>query len=354
MLNKILTIVVALFFIATASVFGLRGYIITKADARAEEILSTIKESYKPAYVINATYYVFSHFQRETTAGHPILAFLRPYLSNEHLPNIIRVPTGAIETITGEGWCDDAARSLSYILGHRNIASKQWNMIGNNVGHSALLVDLGGGGAVNTMKQSLTDTTALADPYYGYVTINNGNAYSPYRIHNALHEGKSVEGMLVPLSSKSNAEFYRKFGTFFMGAQGDPMAITIDLPPLDRKQLALGIVDEKSDDELNATLLANMTPTLDYVGHKFDRGWVRELVAHEPMRIDLILIQTPDKGVLSTFTPPPQVDGKKLSWNLLQDEKIISNDGKATISWTRLNSYIGIDQILLTPLGATP
>lgn len=47
--------------------------------------------------------------------------------------------------------------------------------------------------------------------------------------------------------------------------------------------------------------------------------------------------------------PAPAIDGKTLTWSLKSGEGITLKDGAARLSLKRLNSYIGIDRIVVSP-----
>ena len=265
------------------------------------------------------------------------IAAKRPYLTNRHLPDILRVPHGVLELTMMEGWCDDAARALIYILAK----AEQWNMQGPHAAHAAVRVHFDDG------------TSALLDPFYGYTSIIDGKPHDPIAVRATMQKGKNSAGLLKPFNEKSNKQFYTEFGTYFMGAQGEPLTIMAQIPRIDQP-LTLGTLDGNSRDVYGALTQNDMTITWEYAGHKYDRGWTRELVAKAPVQVQIILTRKPNDGILRTFTPAPAVDGTKLTWNLLKGEKIISEDAKAAISLTRLKSYIGVDQIVITPEGATP
>ncbi len=93
----------------------------------------------------------------------------------------------------------------------------------------------------------------------------------------------------------------------------------------------------------------NMTPYWQYMGHKYNREWVRILKTKEPVRIVMTLLEPAEQGIL-TASPAPTVNGKILTWELQANDKIIFRDGLAKISLKRMNSYIGVDQIAIYPL----
>lgn len=307
-----------------------RTVLIHKANARVEAILADADLQNPVATSLQATQNLYSTFQKHDYRDHKILARLRPYVANARLPEFIRVPAGVTELVTNEGWCDDGARALIYTLDKAHITARQWNIQGLTTAHAAVVVNL-------------EDTTALLDPFYGYHSIPNGVPVPP--------QDAAAKHALVAMDKNANHKFYKNFDTYFMSAQGDPLVITATLP---NKTTTLGVIDGQSGDVSRAGVAHDMTKMWDYIGHRYDRSWVRELRAPVQMKVDIILTEPANESALRTLSPAPTVDGTKLSWNLLKDQKIKSEDGKAGISLTRLNSYIDIDQIIITPEGDTP
>lgn len=313
--------------------FGFRTYIINKADQQAEEILSGTSVSSAVALSLHATEKLYKSFGKHGYEHHQILGRIRPYVTNHRLPDFIQIPKGAIALATMEGWCDDAARALTYTLAHRHIDAYQWNMQGYDDAHSAALVDFGNG------------QTALLDPFYGYHTIKGSTPISP--------KDATKENALTPFDEKSNREFYKTFDERFMGIQGEPLTISMNIPKM-YKPISLGEHNGDYVDARTALAQNGLGIVWEYIGHKYDRGWTRELVAQQPVQIDIILTRPANETILRTLMPAPEVNGTRLSWRLLKGSKIISQDGLAGISWTRLKSYIDVDQIIITPLGEQP
>jgi hypothetical protein len=337
-MKKTICFAFILCLVAFAGLISFRAIVIHKADEKTRQLMSQTDESIPPA--LQATQAIYKNFSKNGYERHKILARLRPYLSNDRLPDFMRIPPGAIELVTNEGWCDDAARALIYTLENYGMTAHQWNMQSPRRAHSAVVANL--------------PSPALLDPFYGYHSLSNGKPGDPLQIQKQMKGGQPLAASgLTPLDEKSNHEFYKDFGMMFMGAQGTPLTITAQIPVTD-KPLELGAADGNYADARTAIMRNNMTMTWEYTGHKYDRAWTRELVAQQPLQLDIILTKAPDNGVIRTFSPAPTVDGTKLSWNLLKGEKIISEDAKAAISWTRLNSYIDVDQIVITPKGDTP
>lgn len=325
MLRKLSCVALTLVITLAGFYLAFRTYIIEKANARSTEILAGADIHDPAAISLYAIENLYTTFQKQDYRDHKILAHLRPYVSNIRLPEFMRVPQGAIELVTNEGWCDDAARALIYTLGTVDIPARQWNMQGLTMAHAAVIANING-------------STALLDPFYGYHSLPAGKPVPP--------QEAAAKRALVAIDENSNHTFYKNFNSYFMAAQGDPLTITANLPDA---QTELGNIDGESGDVQRSGLAHNMTNIWDYIGHKHDRNWTRELRAPTQMKVDIILTEPANDNVLRTLSPAPAVDGTKLSWNLLKDEKIISQDGKAGISLTRLNSYIEIDQITITP-----
>lgn len=341
MLKRFLAALLLLAVLSGAFFLTTKYYFVRSADAQVSAILAKAKNNDQVQTADAAARHLYEIFSKRGYVEHPYLARLRPYLSNRSMPGIFRIPPGALELNTLEGWCDDAARALIYVLAKEGIHAEQWNMQGPHAAHAAVKATFDNGTAV------------LFDPFYGYSSIAHGAAQDPIVVRDAMRNGAKADTLLTPFDAQSNMKFYSEFGTLFMGAQDEPLTITANIPSLSTP-LILGTVDNNSRDVYGALMKNDMTMTWHYAGHKYDRGWTRELVAPQDMQVEIILNRTPNDGILRTFTPPPTVDGTKLRWDLLTGEKIVSKDAKAAISPAHLSSYIEVDQIVMTPKETTP
>lgn len=286
--------------------------------------------------IIALTKQVFKTFNHANPAQ-ILLLRIRPYLTNRRLPAFIRLPDGVIEIIIKQGLCDNAARALAFILKQEGFESVQWNMVTDKAGHSALLVTMPDGRKV------------LADPFYGYVTTGaDGKLTHLENAIQAIHSGQPFEKSFLNLGKNSDPKFYKYKGNMFMAAEGNDLVLDTTLPRINNEPLFIGEIDGKELDVKSESMKNNMTPYWQYMGHKYNREWVRVLTATQPVRLVITLVAPAEKGILIA-TPAPRVDGNTLSWNLQENDTITFHDGKAKISWKRLNSFIGIDQIAIYP-----
>lgn len=115
------------------------------------------------------------------------------------------------------------------------------------------------------------------------------------------------------------------------------------------QSIILGKLDGKEQDVKSAARKLHMTPYWYYMGHKYNREWVRVLEAQEPVRIDMTLVDPVEEGVLIA-NPEPIINDKKMTWNLAAGQKLVLEDGRAKISLKRLNSYINVDKIVISPV----
>ena len=91
-----------------------------------------------------------------------------------------------------------------------------------------------------------------------------------------------------------------------------------------------------------------LNPYWHYIGHKYNREWIRVLSTPEPVTITMTLVDPAEGGILNA-TPHPEMNGKILRWNLKAGDKLTLTDNDAKLSLKRLNSYIGVDQIIISP-----
>ena len=323
--------------VTVSGYFVVRYYAVNKAETLAEKILqasvdegSNLSE-HEEIYAI--TRYVFDHFKETDPANEPVLR-VRPYLTNTRLPEILRYPEGALETLVGKGMCDNAARMLSFVLAQRNYTSSQWNMITPSGAHTALLVE------------THDETELLVDPFYGIAIPT-----SPDLAQRNIKNGTPTEDAIQALSENSRTEFYKEFQYASMAKQGDTLVISVALPTIS-DTLTLGTINGSDKDVKGAGIQNNITPFWHYVGHKYDRAWVRVMNIQQNITLEMILTDKPEEGII-TSNPKPTIQGNTLIWHLDEGDTLRFHDKRAKLSLKRLNSYIGVDQIKIYARAST-
>ncbi len=333
------------------AILGILGWLIVKstvtaqADKKASAVIasaysygqsSPVSDDQK---VIAIAREIFNSFQHKDPATIPLLK-VRGYITNDRLPSFLRLGDGVIETHMEQGYCDNASRMLAFILKQEGFSSVQRNMVTNSGGHSALLVTLPN-----------EDRDILVDPFYGYVTTDlNGELIHPHDAKNLIENGDAFEDVFTPLGEASDPRFYKDIRSMFMGAEGQTLTIEATLPHIGNNPIHLGKIDGKYNDVKSAASQLGITPYWYYMGHKYNREWVRVLKASQPVKIVMTLTEQAEDGIL-TSTPKPSVDGQTLTWELNAGEEITFRDGLAKISLKRMNSYIPVDQTIITFTG---
>lgn len=343
-MKKFLKITFCLGVVTTLSALlcwiGLKLYLEKSAQTKAETILTTIEqqnpELSDDQLIIKTTKYVHQNFEK-TDIGNVWQLKFRPYITNKRLPEFIRLKTGVIETLIPRGMCDNASRTLAFILEQRDFSSTQWNMVSLlNGGHSALV----------TTKNN---NTVFADPFLGVVAQNKqSQLISPIEAQTRISQNNSIEKTIIKLDENSKTSYYEAMPEMFMAAEGESLEIKSKIPkPIEK--ITLGTIDGSNEDVKADKLIISTMPYGHYVGHKYNREWIRTYQAQSPIKIEIILTEQPEQGVL-TSEPPATISGKKLTWTLNTNEKLTFHDGQAKINWQRLNSFIPVDQIIITPL----
>ncbi len=318
--------------------YGSKIYFTNQAVRHADAIIATAIDSdiiTAEDEIIALSRAVFEEFKVVEPSKVMALRF-RPYLSNERLPDFIRFPMGAIEMNIAVGMCDNAARMLHFLLAQKGYKSVQWNMITDKNAHSVLLVYMPDGSRV------------FVDPLYGFVGFDrlSEELLSPEAIKAAIINGSDLDEVLLPLNENSNKSFYNNFQSVRMAAQGDNLNITADLPLVPDDQVFLGEIDGDNKDVYSAASRNKMTPFWHYMGHKYNRSFVRVLRASQDVRLEMTLLSDINNGII-TSDPRPDINGRKLIWNLKSGDDIKFYDGRAKISWKRFNSFVGVDQIAI-------
>lgn len=337
MAKPALLCVLAIFLIAVAGWYSARYISTQKAQKKLDVLLKAgaFPDS-EEEKVIAISKKVFKTFQEANPAY--ISAYkIRPYITNKRLPEFIRFPEGIIETNIQKGLCDNASRMLAFALKQEGLSSKQWNMMTHTGGHSARFVTLSNG------------TNVFVDPFYGVAAIDmDGHLTSLTEARDRVLTGEPPENVLMTFSEKSKTGFYDNLATMFMAAEGEELVIDVTLPRIN-ETITLGQIDGQSNDVKSAGSRTKITPYWHYIGHQYNREWVRVLEAPQPLKLVMTLVEEPDENVLVSADPAPQVKGKTLTWMLEEGEKLTFRDGLAEISLKRLNSYIPVDRIEMIP-----
>lgn len=326
------------FFLALAGYLGAKYYFTATASQKAHQLIDMAHVDHPDTHddeVIVIAKKIHERFHQTEPNQYPALR-LRPYVSNKRLPDWLRYQDGIIETHIEAGLCDNAARMLKFLLAQRGYESVQWNMVTDLTAHSALLV---------TMPD---ERKVFIDPYIGLAAYRNESLISPEEMLENIHSRIALDDTIIKFSDKTDTEFYDSFASVRMAAQGHPLIITATLPRPENKPILIGKKDNRSGDVGHEAGQHHMTSFWDYMGHKYNREWVRVLKAPQDMRLEITLLETAEDGII-TATPRPQILGKTLTWQLKSGDEITFKDDLAKINWSRLNSYIGVDQIAIYP-----
>jgi hypothetical protein len=287
-------------------------------------------------YLQEITALVFNSFKPEEPSEDFMLR-LRPYLTHSILPAFIRLPNGAIETNIQSGLCDNASRMLAFILRQQGYDSVQWNMVHNSGGHSALLV------------KTKDDREVFLDPFYGIVAQHQNQLISLDQAQRIISKEREASAIKL-LSQDSQLKFYEHLPEMFMAAEGQDLILDFNVPDLRQGSVILGEVDGQFNDVIRDGNAENISGYWHYIGHKYNREWVRELKAPQATKIVVTLADDHvDSGVI-TSNKTPDIEGNKLTWVLQAGETLVLRDGLAKVSWSRLNSYQYIDRVEFHPL----
>jgi len=348
MIKKLAIALIIAVFLALAGWLGTKAYLEHRAAAKAEKLIQKTKaqisedELSQDRFVLEMTRLVLDRFE----AGDPSSLWplrIRGIVTNDRLPAFLRLESGVIETLVETGLCDNASRMLRFVLAREGYATRQLNMQSvKRGGHAVTLVTVQDGREV------------FADPFYGVVLQDNqGRLMEPDAGQEALRTGARFDGVFAVLGDKAKPGYYKDFQSIQMAPEGQEFEINASLPALDPGEtLVIGEEDGRFEDVKGRLRKHDVLPVFYYLGHKYDRGWVRILKARSPVQIRMDLVSEVADNVMTATPPPDDVNGKTLIWDLEAGEKIIFRDSQARVSLTRLNSYLGVDRITLTGLQA--
>ncbi len=286
------------------------------------------------ALAIDLTKRVYEIYLTSDPQEKPFLLKLRPFVTHTGLPAFLRVEPGAIEVIELRGHCDASARTLAYLIQKLGYQAVQLNLIGRR------------GGAHTIVRVYRPDgTTFLVDPHTGLVPIVDQNVLSGSEVSSYQTAGMAPEEIWQPVSDSAKFHpVFLQFPDFIQAEQGSTTVLPAVIPQIPETGLRVGTLDGSSEGTGDAAGELGLPVYWDYLGHRYDRGWTREMSFHQDARVTFVLIEDVRAGVITT-DKQPQVTGNMVVYEVSAGETLKFHDGRADINWRTLNSYQLIDSI---------
>ena len=103
----------------------------------------------------------------------------------------------------------------------------------------------------------------------------------------------AVEDIWPALARTSDVDFYRRFAEASFARQGERMEIAAEVTLSSSGAIQLGTLDGASADVVSEGAQAGLTPYWGYMGHKYDRAWIRTLKVRQATRVTFGLVQKP-------------------------------------------------------------
>jgi len=273
---------------------------------------------------------IHERFNKPASERQALLLRLQPWLTHRLLPEPLRIRDGAIELLYANGHCDNAARALSLVLATAGIAAEQLNIVTPSNAHSTV---------VAVMKDN---RRILLDPFYGALAYSNDRLIGPEEAHAIARNGASPSSIWIPLAVGADLKFYDEFARASFGRQGEPLEFGGTVTLSQGEPLQLGSQDANGSDVSAAAAKAGLTPYWHYLGHRYDRAWVRRLTMRQETRMIIGLVDDADPKFI-TSDRPAKIEGKRLIYEIAAGDTVRFFDGHASYSWLRLKSYIDID-----------
>ena len=335
-----LLLVLCVSLLLTLSLLGLKWVVESGAQRAARTLVSGIERPQDDidATAIHLTSLVHKAFRASASNGPvPPLMAMRPYLSHRFIPEFLRIHPGAIDTLYLDGLCDNAARSLLYILNENGLEAAQFNMVTPSSAHSAVIAETPDGRRL------------LLDPLMGVVPMANGKIQNPEQVRERMRKGGQPGLEWRRLSKTANTGFYEQFARTRFARQGSKLEVEASVTLTGGQPVLLGKPDGSSEDVSNAGGQAGLSPYWHYIGSRYDRAWVRHLHFPQATRVTIVLTETPRTNLITTKRKPAIV-GRKLIYELKAGETLRFVDGKAGFDWFRLRSYQDVDYIRFDPV----
>jgi len=276
-----------------------------------------------------------AYTETDRQASQSLLMTLRPYLTNALLPSWYRIDEGAIDILYIEGECDAAARTLAFLLKAQGLPASQLNIVTPERGHSVVVVDDIGGHPI------------MLDPMNGVIPVRQGQILSPHDARDDVRRGVAPEQLWKVVAGTADVSFYRDFAEAVFAKQGEKLVITARVR-LAGGEKVLGSINRSSMDVAESAAEARLTPYWSYLGSRYDRSWERHLVFAQDTRVIVDLVEPVDPQFI-TSNIPPQVAGRRLTYEVKTGGELIFFDGMAGRDWIRFKSYQEVDRIVFEP-----
>ena len=268
----------------------------------------------------------------------PILWRLRPYLTNDLLPNFLRIQAGAIDAIYILGQCDSAARTLQFLLVQANLRAEQFNIVRTyNGGHSVALVKFPSG------------REAMLDALFGVVPEQDGQLLTPTEVQQLVSRGVPAERIWKKLAPTLDSTYYAQFGDAVFAKQGAGLDIAILVKLEGGDPIVLGDRDGSLNDVTRDGALYGFTSYWHYIGHRYDRGWRRIVTFAQGTRMIIGLVEPPNEKFITT-KQHPKVQGNELIYEIAAGNSLYFFDQAAGRDWIRFRSHQDVDYIRFEPL----
>lgn len=281
------------------------------------------------SFLIAATRMVHTAYVRSQVDPRPgLLMRLRPYLTNNILPGLVRVRPGSIEILEMDGFCDAAARTLAFLLRRENMDAAQFNIVAPYGGHVVV-------------EARDTNETYMLDPLLGIIPMVDGSILSPLEAREAAAQQLSWYQLL---SDTANPSYYRQFEKAVFARQGGGLTIsaTVRLEP--GTELILGNIDGDDIDVVRAGNTEFLSPYWHYMGSRYDRSWRRQIQFEQDTLVTIVLTDDVNPRFLN-ISPAPAIDGRTLTVRVGAGQTLDMIDGSARRDYLLFRSYQDVDQI---------
>lgn len=340
MLKLAALLVVLPAFLFFFGLLGLKWVVEINAHNKARMLVGSIE---LPRDNIDATaIYLTSEVHkayRNTASDAPVPFIMRarPYLTHRFIPEFLRVQPGAIDTLYLDGLCDNAARTLVYVLNKNGFEAAQFNMVTPSSAHSAVIAKTPDGRRL------------LLDPDKGVVPVENGKVMSPEQAQARMRNGGPRGPVWSGLSPSADTGFYEQFTRTRFARQGSRLEIDASVVLPGGQAVQLGKPDGSSADVSNEGGQAALSPYWHYIGSRYDRAWVRRMHFAQATRMTIVLTESPRIDLVTTDRIP-KITGRTLVYEFKAGETLRFEDGRAGFDWFRLRSYQDIDYIRFDPI----
>jgi hypothetical protein len=263
--------------------------------------------------------------------GSTLASFRWQLAYSGHLPRHVWPSARAVDLLVRRGYCNQLVNALQLMARPYGIQLRQFDIVLENGGHSALAIRRG-------------DDWAYIDPFYGWAFKKDGRLLSFKEMGRLAAAGHDLRQYAIALRSNPGTWLYNDMAHTVGALSGDPVHVAVRLP-LANGPIQIGRLDGKSTDVIDDGTGRGVTSHLYYIGPKHFSDMTVDFISRTGGGFSLTfhLLAPPDPHDLPIANVIPDIHGSSLTYRVPLGLRL---------DYTAMRRSYGTDMIEAAPLAA--